>query len=71
MAERARYRVTPDDPILQGPLADVLDNAMFVEGVLAPTRRAVLARLYRLTEADDSGYVAMLLAQMHKPQVPA
>lgn len=62
-AERRQMRVLPDDPVLAGPLAEVIDNAMFMEGVLLPSRRAVLARLRRLADTDDTGYVAMLLAQ--------
>lgn len=47
-----------DDPIT-GPLADAIDRAMNLEGVLKPTRDRVLRRL----GADTDAYVAAVLAR--------
>lgn len=47
-----------DEPIT-GPLADAIDNAMHAEGILAPTRRAILRRL----AADNDAYVAAVMSR--------
>jgi hypothetical protein len=44
---------------IRGPLADAIDKAMHAEGVLAPTRRAILLRL----AADTDAYVAAVMAR--------
>ena len=48
------------DPILTGPIAEMIDRAMYSQGVLIDIRRKVLARLYREVEGSDD-YTAMLL----------
>jgi hypothetical protein len=55
--ERDFHTGTSDGEPLEGPLANAIDRAMLAEGVLADTRKRVLARL----ASDDDSYISMLL----------
>lgn len=60
--EREERRITsPEQPMLTGPLAEVIDNAMARSGVLVDARHRVLAELRQLVDSDESGYAAVLL----------
>jgi hypothetical protein len=58
-AEANNPAITIASEPIRGPLADAIDKAMHAEGVLGPTRRAVLLRL----AADTDAYVAAVMAR--------
>ena len=50
----------PAPVLLTGPIADLIDQSMYRQGILIDIRRRVLADLYRLANESD-GYPSMLL----------
>ena len=65
-AEQVRAAGPVDNPVLAGPLADVLSAAMSNEGITADIRQRVLSRLHKEALSGE-GYICQLLRTTAEP----